>query len=162
MIIKVLSLWEPWASAMRDGLKEIETRPWYMSYRGPLGIHHAKKKFNSEEWDPRFVQQLFRDGLLAHLAYGQLTTIVDVYGCLKTGAVRDKITPRELMYGNYADKDEDTGKQRYAIKTRNRRVLPRPMQMLGHQGLFDWEVPPELEHLIPNRADEPFALEMPS
>jgi hypothetical protein len=37
--MKALTLHEPWASLVRAGWKEVETRSWYTSYRGPLYIH---------------------------------------------------------------------------------------------------------------------------
>jgi len=40
--VKAISVWEPWASWMRAGLKRNETRDWPMSYRGPLLIYAAK------------------------------------------------------------------------------------------------------------------------
>jgi len=42
MIVKALSLKEPWASRIRDGQKTIETRLWATAYRGPLLICASK------------------------------------------------------------------------------------------------------------------------
>lgn len=42
MIIKALSLHEPWASMIADGEKTIETRMWATSYRGLLAICATK------------------------------------------------------------------------------------------------------------------------
>lgn len=41
--MKLISLWEPWASLMAIGAKKIETRSWATSYRGWLAIHAAKR-----------------------------------------------------------------------------------------------------------------------
>jgi hypothetical protein len=41
--VKALTLHQPWASAIAEGLKTIETRSWLTSYRGPLAIHAAHK-----------------------------------------------------------------------------------------------------------------------
>jgi len=38
MILKALSLWQPWASLMALGVKRIETRSWQTQHRGPLII----------------------------------------------------------------------------------------------------------------------------
>jgi hypothetical protein len=143
MKIKVLSLWEPYASAMRYGFKANETRGWYLSYRGLLGIHAARKKFNPDEYSPEFVMQVVRDGLMPRLAYGSLVAIVDVWACVRTAQVRDQISGQERIYGDYRDKGDD-GKDRYAIRTRNLRPLPRSIPLTGHQGPFDWDVPDEL------------------
>jgi hypothetical protein len=45
--VKVLSLWQPWASLIALGVKTIETRSWATKYRGPLGIHAAKHRWES-------------------------------------------------------------------------------------------------------------------
>lgn len=42
--LKALSLWQPWASLVAAGVKSIETRSWSTSYRGPLGIHAARRR----------------------------------------------------------------------------------------------------------------------
>ena len=53
-VIKTLSLYQPWGSAMRpDGEKRIETRSWGTKHRGPLAIHAAKRT------DPDAVARLF-------------------------------------------------------------------------------------------------------
>lgn len=41
--MKVVSVWEPWASWIACGVKTIETRMWPTKYRGPLVIHAAKR-----------------------------------------------------------------------------------------------------------------------
>lgn len=41
--MKALTLWQPWASLVAQGVKRIETRPWTTKYRGPLAIHAAKR-----------------------------------------------------------------------------------------------------------------------
>ena len=38
MIIKAISLHQPWASMIQQGSKNIETRTWYTDYRGDLLI----------------------------------------------------------------------------------------------------------------------------
>jgi hypothetical protein len=37
--MKALTLHQPWATAVAEGIKTIETRSWSTSYRGPLAIH---------------------------------------------------------------------------------------------------------------------------
>ncbi len=40
--MRVLTIREPWASLIGQGLKKIETRSWPTSYRGTLYIHAGK------------------------------------------------------------------------------------------------------------------------
>jgi hypothetical protein len=42
MIIKALTLSQPYATLVKIGAKRIETRSYSTTYRGPLGIHAAK------------------------------------------------------------------------------------------------------------------------
>lgn len=46
--MKAISLWQPWASLVVIGSKQIETRGWSTNYRGPLLIHAAKRKHIGE------------------------------------------------------------------------------------------------------------------
>ena len=43
MIMKALSVKQPWASMIASGVKTIETRTWYTEYRGPLLICSSKQ-----------------------------------------------------------------------------------------------------------------------
>lgn len=45
--MKCLSIRQPWAFLIASGIKLVENRDWYTSYRGPLLIH-ASKKFEDE------------------------------------------------------------------------------------------------------------------
>ena len=42
MIIRCISLWQPWASLMARGHKYFETRSWDTKIRGEVWIHAAK------------------------------------------------------------------------------------------------------------------------
>lgn len=44
MVMKVLTLHQPWASLVAHGVKSIETRSWSTKHRGPLAIHAAVKR----------------------------------------------------------------------------------------------------------------------
>ena len=44
--MKIITLWQPWASLIALGLKQFETRSWATAYRGPLAIHAAKRKMS--------------------------------------------------------------------------------------------------------------------
>jgi hypothetical protein len=68
MVIPAISLHEPWASAVRLGLKKIETRGdipiWRSRYRGPIAIHHAKKHFRQQDWDQKWISEVRAAGWL--------------------------------------------------------------------------------------------------
>ncbi|HTG26068.1 MAG TPA: ASCH domain-containing protein [Reyranella sp.] len=41
--MKALSIQQPWAWLIAEGLKDIENRNWSTTYRGPIAIHAGKK-----------------------------------------------------------------------------------------------------------------------
>jgi len=45
-----LSVRQPWASFIVEGIKDVENRTWYTSYKGPVFIH-ASKTFTKEDYD---------------------------------------------------------------------------------------------------------------
>jgi len=55
ILMKVLSLLQPWATLVIMGVKQVETRSWSTSYRGPLLIHASKGRAGENLCDePRF------------------------------------------------------------------------------------------------------------
>lgn len=143
-VIKVVSLWQPWAEAMRRKLKTNETRSWFSGHRGWLGIHAAKKRFNPNNYTPEFAHKMRAlDIWPDRLTYGALVCIVWMDGCCCTEKVRDSLSATELFWGDYAD-------GRYAWKTDvwSMIELPTAIPLRGHQGLFEWQMPEELALLI--------------
>lgn len=49
--IRMLSLWQPWASLVAAGVKRVETRHWSTPYRGLIAIHAAKRKIDADGMD---------------------------------------------------------------------------------------------------------------
>ena len=145
--MRCLSLWQPHAQAIALSIKPFETRGWKTDYRGPLAIHAAKKPFRYQDYpldyyhevDKRFKAAGFP---LYALDYGKVLCVVDVVDCLPTMYLRGRIGPCEF-WGDFRDKGDD-GKDRYAFKLENVRVIPahkRP-KVTGRQGFFN--VPDEL------------------
>lgn len=42
MISKAISIKQPWAWLIINGIKDVENRTWYSNHRGPLYIHASK------------------------------------------------------------------------------------------------------------------------
>lgn len=141
--IKVISLWEPWGIAMRLRLKRNETRSWSTDHRGWIGIHSAKKPYKFADYPEDFNNRVARDIHPKDLLYGTLHSIAWMYRCPRVELIRDKLTDQEYFWGNYDDR-------RYAWMTDPEKliVLPEPIPLKGQQGLFEWEVPPEIEDLL--------------
>lgn len=120
--MNVISLWEPWASAVALGTKKIETRGWHTAYRGPLLIHAAKRRVISELMD--LLQEEYwlkaleplgatADEIIPKLSFGSIIARVDMVGCTRTedmnwkdfGLYRGRDynqTAMELDLGNYS------------------------------------------------------------
>lgn len=148
--MKVISLWQPWATLIAWGLKEYETRHWWTSYRGPLAIHAAKRKMTSEDkallshlhfLAPEVMQQI------NEIPYGAIVAIANLQSCRVMvpslqGATEfareckfsiEAQTDLERLVGNWQP-------GRYAWQLGQvRYVNPIPLQ--GRQGL--WPADPE-------------------
>jgi len=136
--MKVLSLWQPWATLVVIGAKQFETRSWPTSYRGPLLIH-AAKHFTAKEreiclYDPfRSVLDAAGYVTLSSLPLGQIIGMVEVVDCSRTESLRGLLLEQERAFGNYAD---DRFAHRYADPVRFTHPLPFP----GRQGYFNCDV----------------------
>ena len=145
--MKTLSLWQPFAQAISLGIKKHETRGWKTDYRGPLAIHAAKKIFSYKDYPIPYYQEvclrLKRAGFPFYaLDYGKVLCVVDLVDCVPTAKLRGRIGRYEF-WGDFRDKGDD-GKDRYAFKLENVRVIPahkRPA-VTGRQKWF--QVPDEL------------------
>jgi hypothetical protein len=83
--MKALSLWQPWASAVVLGRKELETRSWMTPHRGPLLIHAAQGVPASVRRSPEFAVLLARLGVksIGELPLGGIVGRVDLVNCLQ-------------------------------------------------------------------------------
>ena len=146
-MMKIISLWEPWASAMVLGYKSWETRSWSSSYRGPLAIHAAKNTSAIKDGTPAEMEADALELCGVKIVFpatwplGSIICVVDLYDCVRTEDA--KPSKLEEMMGNYMP-------ERFAWQTRNlRKVKPYPFS--GMQGLkpLPEEVEKALEYLAP-------------
>lgn len=161
--MKIISLWQPYASAIALGLKRIETRSWSTPYTGPIAIHAAKK------WDaetrgiltylPAVASRALkldlcrpmRDGAFP---LGSIVAVADLVGCYSTTLWPDRQarmreylfikhptldTPLERALGNYDPR-------RYGWVLANVRRLTTPIPYRGSQGLRDLD--PRIERQL--------------
>lgn len=149
--MKLLSLWEPWATLMAIGAKRVETRSWPTSYRGWLAIQ-AAKHFTADEdslcWEPSFRDALraggiadvpYRSGRRFQFNFGCIVAVCKLVDCLPCRGPRSTDISAghtvEQEFGNY-----DTG--RFAWITSDLFRLPEPIPFKGAQGLCN--VPPDV------------------
>lgn len=162
--MKCLSIWQPWASLIVSGLKQVETRSWPIHHRGPLLIH-AAKRWTAEEREIALVGEcertLRRIGCISYqpygvpqfkLPFGAIIGMVDVRGCWPTESVRPSLgndepaygswfgdgSPRnclEISWGEYDLGNYESG--RFAFLFVNITPFCKPIPYRGARGLFD-------------------------
>lgn len=139
-LIKVISLWQPWAEAMRRKWKRNETRSWWCGHRGWIAIHAARKIFNPNDYEPEFAHEMRRlDIWPDRLTYGAIVCIVRMTGCEKSARIRDSVSEQERFWGDYSD-----GRYAWTTSPADLIDLPRPIPLRGHQRLFEWEMPEQI------------------
>jgi hypothetical protein len=138
--MKALTLWQPWASAIACGAKQIETRSWTTNYRGPIAIH-ASKRWNDDlaatyadlhEAFPYF-DELLRAGreFLPPLPFWAVIATANLHDVLPVDSLRDELLPLELALGDYSA-------GRFGWVLNNVRKLQNPIPARGFQQLWEW------------------------
>lgn len=131
--MKMLSVWQPWASFLALGLKVHETRSWMTHYRGPLVIHAAGRwsEAQAAEWRRIRGEEPFPP-LGAIVAVGRLVI------CKPTVVVA---RPHCRLITTHEDSlDLDLGDWtvgRWAWEIREIVALTHPLPFRGQQGLAD-------------------------
>ncbi|HOV79443.1 MAG TPA: ASCH domain-containing protein [Bacillota bacterium] len=148
-----MSLIQPFATLAAIGAKNIETRSWKTSYRGPMAIHASK---NFPKWarelcfkEP-FKQTLVDAGYSGpeKLPRGVVVGITNMYDCQP---ITKENTPGEpeRSFGDYSE-------GRYALYWKGTKALTDPVPAKGALGLWEW-APGEnfpMKRICPDCGDE--------
>lgn len=147
MIVKAITLHQPWASLVVHDYKRWETRSWSTSYRGWLAIHAAKRKPRVVEFHP----------------YDVFHRRLKMIGCIDVPKVGDFNMPLGAVVGMaflthvgrtdffVADANEDEiafgdwSPGRFAWRLLWVTPFKVPVLASGRQGLWNWTVPPSRE-----------------
>lgn len=143
---KVVTVWNPHAMFIAWGDKLYETRDWepYPSVLRPgeiLMIHAGSHRLTKREKDfyANPVSQVFseiwkREGItdLDKLPYGAIVAAVIFKGAHRVETLRDKLTIKEKMLGNY-----QAG--RFAWELEVVKVAAKPIPVQGDKGIWYWE-----------------------
>lgn len=158
--VKALTLWQPWATFMAMGVKRNETRGWSTTHRGSLAIHASARRTGWGRKGTRTMVGPYEvendgGGLLLRgpnmawpyrLPLGLVVAIVDVVDVKRTTSLELRPDELEHALGNY-----DAG--RFAWQTGSLRRIPTGWhsraQAVGHQGLWDWQLPDGLADELP-------------
>ena len=135
MMIKAITLWQPWASFMALDLKKNETRSWGTDYRGPLAIAAAVREPRTEIPIDVYVFGIEKLGPFKSWPRGGILCVRNLYSTVYDPF--KPVDPVEAMLGFY-------GPGRVAWRTRMLKVFDEPIPVKGKQGLWDWEWPDEM------------------
>jgi hypothetical protein len=124
MIIRAISLYQPWASLIALGAKKFETRSWYTAYRGPLAIHAGKNpNYLALVYDTPEFMNAFDGRPPESLPLGAFVCTCTLADCLQAETV-----PPDA-FGDYAP-------GRWAWSLKDVLILPEPIHARGQQGFW--------------------------
>lgn len=154
--MKALTIYQPWASLIALGVKEIETRSWNTNYRGPLAIHAAnRRRWPCEAFpmmkDGRVIdacheaknltgmlgwESLWPRGMIVATCYlfdcKKISPWWDLYSYNQEKRVTEKISESiEGLVGDFTP-------GRYAWLLTDIQPLAEPIEAKGHQRLWEW------------------------
>ena len=131
--MKIIALWQPWATFIALNLKEFETRSWGTRYRGKLAIHAAKRPINLDR--QAIVSQVnnLTDGKVpskpCDYPLGCIVAMADLVDCPRMdSSLISRQTELELAVGCW-----QLG--RFAWQLGSIVPLPEPIPYRGSQGL---------------------------
>jgi len=153
--MRAITIHQPWAQLIALGLKQYETRSWRTGYRGPIAIH-AGKAWKREQIAQQceFVHCLRREfgandqrvltfeenpPLGAIVAIANLVLCKHISCHLKETWV-ETLPELERRFGDFS-------KNRFGWKLADVRKLSEPVNLNGHQGL--WDVPVDIISRLP-------------
>lgn len=137
--MKVLTVWQPFASLLVAGIKENETRSWPTEYRGELLIHAAKKpvkevmKLMSQEAIKEATRLLREAGVaekLDDLPTGCIVGFANLVDVVKTGET--EVSDTERLLGDWT-------RGRYGWKMTDPVRFHEKIEAKGQQGLWNYK-----------------------
>ena len=130
--MKVLSLREPSATLIKNGIKTIETRSWRTNYRGTLYIHASASKITKEDMKRTDLMALTN---LDDLNYGNIICSCELVDCIEmTDEFIEEVKknkPKDYVSGLY-----EPG--RYAWIIKDIKPLAKPIAAKGQLGIWNY------------------------
>jgi len=147
--MKVITMWQPWASLLACGAKQYETRSWATNYQGEIAIHAAAanpykfiKGLDDETISVmmeklRSAKLIPQRGDFRYLPCGVIVSTAELVRCIPTESFVHSGTKRELSETEFLLGDWTP--ERYAWEFRNMKILPEPIPAKGKQRIWNWE-----------------------
>lgn len=127
--MKVISIKEPYATLIKDGVKIYETRSWKTNYRGEIYIHASLTQSKSETYETAIKY------LKSEPNPGYILCLCKLVDCIP-------MTKEFIDYINRETKEADYGRyseDRYAWKLELIEVLNEPIKAKGKLGIWNYE-----------------------
>ena len=123
--MKVITLKQPWATLIAEGLKKYEFRSWKYSYRGEILIHAGKGV--DKEAMKKFAH------LKLNYPQSRIVAKVKILDCIKLSDEINKriISENELVYGHKYDRSG------YAWKIELLEKINDSKEISGKQGIWN-------------------------
>jgi activating signal cointegrator 1 len=149
--VRALTIWEPYASLIALGHKQVETRGWATSQRGLVAIHASHKRTAVHERAHAWAQDVLRRHErrrlpdLDEMPWGSLVAIAELVYCIEISEDHYHLFPElEHELG-------DIGEGRWAWVLQNVRPLTHPLRCRGGVGF--WPLTDEQEQRLWNVVD---------
>jgi len=81
--MKTLTVKQPWASLIVNGVKDIENRTWRTKYRGRILIHVAANDFDFRKYAVSEEQRLFIQAIKKPYVHSAIIGSVEIVGCVR-------------------------------------------------------------------------------
>ena len=127
--MKVITLKQPWATLVAEGLKKYEFRSWNYSYRGELLIHAGKGI------DKEAMKRLAKY-LPEELPYGKILGKVKLVDCIKMSPEFKEI----LLKENSDIYTKSSFQENYGWQVTDVDVFENPIEVKGHLSLWEYDL----------------------
>ena len=126
--MKVLSIKEPFATLIKDGIKIYETRSWKTNYRGEIYIHASKSLSKSDN-----VEKALKY-LKSDINPGYILCKCELLDCIPMTKEFIKYICNETNESDYGKYSEG----RYAWKLKVIEILDEPISAKGKLGIWNY------------------------
>lgn len=141
--MRALTIQQPFAELIAQGVKRVENRTWRTRYRGPLVIHAGRGR----DWLARAdAEDIARAG--DDLALGVVVAVAELVACVEIGEL---FTVGTLLGEDWSRHEYAHGPWCWLLA--NVRRLAEPIPAAGRQSL--WTIPSALANQIAAQVDIP-------
>ena len=127
--MKILTIKEPYATLIKEGIKKYEFRTWKTNYRGPILIHAGKGK------DKKEIER--RKDLDLKYSSGEIIAKVDLTDCIEvTDEFREEL--KQIDAVTYKHIIEDKSWKGYAFKLENTTKV-EPVKINGKLSFWEYD-----------------------